>query len=203
MPDVEIARRLRINESQVNRHRADLGIPAYAVPLRICRVCDRPANCRAGFCHAHGERWRRWGKPNPDEWAAAFLAGCLNTCAVCGRQWNGYHGCRHCSPECLAAWKREAALARWHTMTPGQQQEAKARQMKRLRAKSAARLGPRTCVICGVVFDGFPWRRFCGPACRSKRSTEINRETRRQQYRARLHSQLDQAIQTIEEQSHE
>lgn len=57
-PDAELARQLGVGESAISNQRRRLGIPAFVPPIRTCRVCDVKANCRAGFCHTHGERWR-------------------------------------------------------------------------------------------------------------------------------------------------
>lgn len=144
-----------------------------------CRICGKPAGHREGFCHTHGERWRRWGKPDPAEWAAAFLEERLSTCAVCGRQWNGYFGCRHCSPECLKASKRQYSLARFYAKTPEEKRQDTERSLARSREKRAERIEEKLCAICGETFAGFPHEVLCGkPACKSKNQTRGTRAYR-------------------------
>jgi len=150
-------------------------------PAAPCRVCDGKVVSRAGFCHRHNERWRRWGRPDPAEWAAAFVEGRLNTCAVCGKRWNGHHGGRHCSPACLAAWRRERALARYHALSPQEKRVASKRALERGRARRREGWSPRRCVACGEEFLGPDWRVTCG--ARACRSANITRGSRA--YRAR------------------
>ena len=159
--------------------RIPAGRAACRQAARPCLVCGEPSVCRAGLCHTHQERWRRWGKPSPAEWAAAFREGRLNTCAVCGRHWNGYHGCRHCSPECRAAWKREVALARYHALSPEAKREAVHRSLARGRARRAARVEAKPCAVCGTPFEGFPHQILCGrPRCRARNTTRGSRAYR-------------------------
>jgi hypothetical protein len=151
-------------------------------PPRLCLLCAEKATHANGLCHTHGERWRRWGKPPVGEWVAAFREERLNTCAVCGKRWNGYHGCRHCSAECLAAWKREAALAHWHARSPESKQAAIQRSQKLAGAKRARRKARKPCVICGTEFVGFPHEVLCGdPECKSKNVTRGTRAYRARQ----------------------
>lgn len=139
---------------------------------RLCLLCAAKATHANGLCHTHGERWRRWGKPPVEEWVAAFREQRLNTCAVCGKRWNGYLGCRHCSPECLASCKRQAALARWRALSPEAKRAASLRAQERLRVQREQRKTEKPCVICGALFVGFPHQTLCGePRCKSKNTT--------------------------------
>ncbi len=198
MRDTDLARQLNIGADAVRYRRAKLGIAAFRPAQRLCRICGEKATHAVGLCHTHGERWRRWGKPPVEEWVAAFLAGALNTCTVCGRTWNGYHGSRTCSPECEMERRRREALARWHAKSEAEKAAATRRAKERTQRRSEERLVTVACAICGAHFVGLPFRRFCSAPCRSKRSTEINRGNRKAQYAARFRAQLAGATQALE-----
>ena len=148
-------------------------------PPKICLACDLPVYSGL-FCHTHGERWRRWGKPPVEEWVAAFLENRLNTCQVCGRQWNGYHGCRNCSPECLKVYKAGKSLKRWRSLSPEEQKQAVDRRLAQLRERTLARYVDLSCVICGAAFRHLPGRKLCGSrACKRKYNRQAQDECRR------------------------
>lgn len=160
---------------------------------RICRVCDRPVQGSAGFCHTHNERWRRWGKPDPAAWAEAFLAGCLNTCAVCGVGFNGHFRCRHCSPECLATYKRGVSLARWRSLSKEERKAASRRAVIRNHAKRQQRRVDKTCVSCGVSFRGWHYQVLCGqPECQRAYTRHHQQMCRRRQAEASLRTAAEQ-----------
>jgi hypothetical protein len=150
-------------------------------PARPCRLCAIPAVSN-GLCHAHGERWRRWGRPDRDAWCAAFRAGRLCTCEVCGEGWNGYRGSLVCSPECRKVRKARIALARFHAKAPDERRADSLRAQDRARRRRHARMATITCACgCGATFTGFPHRRFATRACKDR---DVDR--RREEIRSRV-----------------
>jgi endogenous inhibitor of DNA gyrase (YacG/DUF329 family) len=153
---------------------------------RLCLLCDKKAGCRAGLCHTHGERWRRWGKPPVEEWVAAFREHRLNTCAICGQTWNGYRGSRTCSEACDRERRRREELARWHAKPPAEKRRASLRSQERDRARRQESLIDIACAICGTVFRGFPHRKFCSSECQERDTNERRKEIRQRVDRLRL-----------------
>lgn len=195
MPDREVARRIGVSAEITRNRRLKLGIPAYRPPPRQCRVCEKPALGRAGFCPLHRQRWRRWGKPDPEEWARAFIEGRLLTCDVCGVSFNGNLGWRYCSQECLEESQRERALERFRNMTGEEKQRAMDRHGERMRRKRQSAWHVRECVSCGEPFRSHPVYVTCGNVvCQRRNMTEQSRN-----HRARIAlADLDQAANELE-----
>jgi hypothetical protein len=133
-----------------------------------CLLCDKPAHS-SGLCHTHGERWRRWGKPQIEKWVDAFKAGRLNTCVQCGNGFNGYFGATTCGAACRAARHRVTSLSRYHHLPDETKAEYVARSKARYRAKVKVKkpLPPIVCRVCGEPFvPKTKVVRYCSPDCR-------------------------------------
>jgi hypothetical protein len=167
-------------------------------PVPVCLVCERPAISN-GLCHTHDARWRRWGNPPLEEWVAAFRAERLNACSVCGKTWNGYHGCVHCSPECLAEHKRKASLQHWHARSPESKRAATLRGAASATSRRQADWIEQTCPYCQGRYRAPDWRKTCGKRrCRSRHQT-----THTHLFRARQAATALSALKTELEKRHE
>lgn len=146
-----------------------------------CRVCGESSEMRKRqMCHTHGERWRRWGSPEPwQDWADALRENRLNTCEMCGVEFNGAQGVvRFCDP-CREQRHRRQALDHWYNRTPAERQEATARSKQLARERRERNKTVIECAICGKKFRDHQFRVFCGAECRNEAQNRQRREIRR------------------------
>jgi len=182
----------------VKRHKKYCSANCLHPPKVKCALCDKPAEC-GGLCHTHDARWRRWGRPPREEWIVAFLEHRLNTCRICGKQWNGYHDSTICSRDCEMERRRRDALERWNAKSDEEKAAMTRRQKVLGRRRRRTKRAEKQCRVCGKTFVGFPYRTMCSRKCRVKYAT-IAREEIRSRVRA-IHAA--RAATTLEERTRE